>query len=98
MQSYSYTHRLTIQSKISQILQITHVVLSILCPLPSHAFFPNFPCLFFLNFPCCVSFFFNFPCWGTPLLAMGVPPSHFLFLSLLEAGLHYKQAFPTTEH
>lgn len=64
-----------------------------------HIFFPNFPCLslFFLNLPCCISFFFCFPCCGAPLLAMALPPSHFLFLSLLGAKHRYKHVSMTTK-
>lgn len=58
-----------------------------------YGFFPNLPCLslFFLNLPCCISFFFSFPCGAAPLLAVGVPPSNFLFLSLSGTRHHYKQ-------
>lgn len=50
-----------------------------------YGFFPNLPrlSLFFLNLPCCISFF-SFPCWGVPLVAVALPPSNFLFLSLMK--------------
>lgn len=47
-----------------------------------NVFFPNLPCLSFLNFPCCPSFF-CFPCRSPPLLASSFPALSFLFWSLL---------------